>query len=200
MSTSSSFSSSVRLPVRITNGFATLIDGTSLPALRKEALADLILDASSLVNEADRLRFTQEASAEILGKGTALWARVKIDDIPASLRAHRESKKSSASSLAFVKFVLDAPLRLIGSEGKQPVLSDCVCRIPSLPHVACASVNEAYTRISEVFEPSRRSHTGNVFSCVFFDAAGILQPLKKLRDTPLTSPAVAGQASLFGPL
>jgi len=194
---SSSFSSSLRLTVRLTNGFVTLMDGTSLPALHKDASADLILDASSLVHDADRLRLTQEASVEILGKGTALWARVKLDDIPVTLRAHRESKKSSAASPAFVKFVLDAPLRLIGSEGKQPVLSDCVCRIPSLPHVACASVNEAYTRISEVFEPSRRSHTGNVFSCVFFDAAGILQPLKKLRNTPLASPAVAGLASLF---
>jgi hypothetical protein len=197
MSTSSTFSSSLRLPVKITNGFVTLMDGTSLPALHKETCADLILDASSLVHDADRLRLTQEASVEIIGKGTALWARVKLDDIPASLRAHRESKKSSASSPAFVKFVLDAPLRLIGSEGKQPILSDCACRIPSLPHVVCASVNEAYTRISEAFEPSRRSHTGNVFSCVFFDSLGILQALKKLRNTPLKPPAVAGQASLF---
>ncbi len=59
MSISSNFSSSLRLPVRLTNGFVTLIDGTSLPALHKDACADLILDASSLVHDADRLRLTQ---------------------------------------------------------------------------------------------------------------------------------------------
>ena len=193
-----SYAATVRLPVRISDGIVSLADGSALPALRKETSAELILDASDIANKADRDRLTREATCEILLKGTALWARVKQDDIPASLRPHREEKTSSPiSGHAFVKFTAQASLRLIGSEGKRPVLADCACRIPSLPHITCASVNEAYTRISEAFEPSRRSHTGNVFDCVFIEQSGVLVPLEKIRKLPPAAAIPAGQSELL---
>jgi hypothetical protein len=48
------------------------------------------------------------------------------------------------------------------------------------------SVNETYTRISEVYEPHRRSHTGNVFQKVLYlrKTVGIREiwsPLEVLR-------------------
>lgn len=196
MSASESYASSIRLAVRIRDGQVVLADGTPIPALHKDALAELIVDAFSLANDEDRRRLTREAAHEILPRGTLLWARVKLDEIPSALRVFRESKKAlNHSAHDFVQFVAEEPIRLIASEGNLPVLAECKCRIPALPHVGCSSVNEAYTRISEQFEPSRRSHTGNVFACVFVEDAGLLRPLSKLRRLPVAAPA--SQASMF---
>lgn len=69
-----------------------------------------------------------------------------------------------------VKVCLQQPpfLELRGTS--KPRLLDCRCHIPALQNQErhqADSLNEAYTRISEVFEPTRRSHTGNIFSlCV----------------------------------
>ena len=59
---------------------------------------------------------------------------------------------------------------LLGLRGTKPALLRQVeCHIPHLD-LAVNSLNQAYTRISEVFEPHRRSHTGNVFErCAYFD-------------------------------
>jgi hypothetical protein len=198
MSKTPSFAPTVRLDIQINNGRITFVGGESLPAFKEGAIGQLILDASALKHDADRLRLTREAATQILAKGDSLWARVAIDTIPVSLKAHRENKTvSSGAAYGFVRMILRAPLKLIGSEGKLPVLDECDCGLPALPHVACASVNEAYTRISEAFEPSRRSHTGNVFSCVFFEQGGSLYPLKKLRNSRPAASDEKGQSSFF---
>jgi hypothetical protein len=64
--------------------------------------------------------------------------------------------------------------------GKDATLVDCECEIPAI-NATAKSVNEAYTRISTNFEPSRRSHTGNVFNCVFSESPEGLRPLYQLR-------------------
>ncbi len=47
-----------------------------------------------------------------------------------------------------------------------------------------ASVNQAYTLISTHFEPQRRSHTGNIFNCVYYreEPLNTWQSLRHLRD------------------
>ncbi|MCS7263395.1 MAG: hypothetical protein NZ805_01025 [Armatimonadetes bacterium] len=65
-----------------------------------------------------------------------------------------------------VKVLLQEPLRLEMRGTSSPRLLDCRCHIPALEKHEkqfAASLNEAYTRVSEVFEPTRRSHTGNIF-------------------------------------
>lgn len=65
-----------------------------------------------------------------------------------------------------VKVCLQEPLRLELRGTSKPRLLDCRCHIPALKadeKQFADSLNEAYTRISEVFEPTRRSHTGNIF-------------------------------------
>lgn len=46
-------------------------------------------------------------------------------------------------------------------------LKKCKCDIPSLD-LEVNSINQAYTKISEKYEPSRASHAGNVFRKVFY--------------------------------
>lgn len=197
MSNLPSYAPTVRLLVRRQKGQLVQEDGSPLPALRENALCELIINSSDFSNQADRDNLTREKTVDVLPKGSALWARVRPnEDIPATLARHRENKKFfQQSGYAYVKFILDAPLRLVVSDGNQPVLAECPCHIPGLPNVACQSVNEAYTRISEAFEPTRRSHTGNVFACVNYEVETVLHPLNKLRGS--ARPAAPNPGDLF---
>jgi hypothetical protein len=50
------------------------------------------------------------------------------------------------------------------------------------------SLNYAFTRLSEVFEPWRKAHTGNIYERVFFqERNGLWYPLDQLRDLALAS-------------
>ena len=176
-----SYSATVRLPVCLDEKGIRLIDGEPLPALTPGTIGELIVDASDIVDEAVRRQLTRESEKKALSKGESLWARVRDEALPDELARHRK-KHMLATGVPdlFVEFRLDADLSLIVSEGASSELQDCQCSVPALPDVTCKSVNHAYTKISEAFEPSRRSHTGNVFSCVFFMKEGRLHPLRKL--------------------
>lgn len=68
-------------------------------------------------------------------------------------------------SLVFVAVLLDEPLALRFRGTKKAVLEGGACIIPALPDERrrAESINHAYTLVSQVFEPRRRSHSGNVF-------------------------------------
>lgn len=72
-----------------------------------------------------------------------------------------------------VEVVLEKPLRITLRGDKKPTLEGCDCIIPYFAHIdgtpdnRAGSLNHAFTRISEHFETSRISHTGNAFSKFF---------------------------------
>ena len=50
------------------------------------------------------------------------------------------------------------------------------------------SLNYAFTRLSEVFEPWRKAHTGSIYERVFYlEQDGCWYPLKDLRDRALAT-------------
>lgn len=50
------------------------------------------------------------------------------------------------------------------------------------------SLNYAFTRLSEIFEPWRKAHTGSIYERVFYrDCNDHWYPLKDLRDRALAS-------------
>tara|TARA_R110001583_G_scaffold95420_3_gene239238 strand:+ start:770 stop:1420 length:651 start_codon:yes stop_codon:yes gene_type:complete len=62
-----------------------------------------------------------------------------------------------------------------------------ICSAISFPEVMelapVSSLNHAYTALSELIEPQRTSHTGNVYSCVFYEESdGLWYPLRNLRE------------------
>ena len=53
---------------------------------------------------------------------------------------------------------------------------------------AVDSLNYAFTRLSEVFEPWRKAHTGSIYERVFYqEPNGRWYPLKDLRDRELAT-------------
>lgn len=179
----------VRLLVKITDGNVTLADGKPLPKIKADARGELVLfSVYSLTDEKDRAFYAAESEVPILCKGESLWARVNNDPIEKNLEKWRITRRTAKGESAyFVQFILDTDLALILRPGKNSVLTGCNCSIPAFKGDAF-SVNEAYTRISTVFEPKRRSHTGNVFQCVFVENDEILFPLEDLRMKIETHP------------
>jgi hypothetical protein len=175
------FARTVRLFVTVTNGQCKLLDGQPLPKLKADTHAELMLSPYDIEDMEARTRFTSERDVSFLPVGTTLWARVKPDDVSQQLGKHRKSLAIWPAGEEFgVAIVLQGDLRLLIRTGKNAILVNCACKIPALGFDA-DSVNEAYSKISTAFEPSRRSHAGNVFRCVFFQRADKFHLLNTLR-------------------
>lgn len=169
------------LPVVLRDGKWLLENGLPLPRLRDEAYADLWVQAIDFDNEAESKVWSAELKVPFLPSGTTLSIGINRNDVPAKLRPFcKERSASDGRSICSVEVHLLRDVKLILTPGKQAMLGSCLCRIPSLDRDV-ASINEAYTRVSEAFEPKRRSHTGNVFRKVFRDCVGFIEPLDKLR-------------------
>lgn len=90
----------------------------------------------------------------------------------------------------FAEALLQEPLEMRFRGTKRAVLAPCSCAVPALDGVdaplMAESLNHAYTKLSERFEPYRRSHTGNAFQLVFYLGVGAdrehsWEPLETLR-------------------
>ena len=180
------FARTARLLVKITDGKCTLYDGSALPEMEPDTTAELVISPWDITNKKARALLLKEHRVEFLPEGTSIWARVKDAHMPADLVLACESKLAWPKNPGcFVEIELVSPASLLIRGDGRAALEECDCRIPALPDQECASVNEAYTRVSEAFEPSRRSHTGNIFKCVFYQKGDRLLPLGKLRDEKL---------------
>jgi hypothetical protein len=176
------FARTIRLRVTLTDAYCTLPNGEPLPAIAPGTSAEIIIQATALIDPSEREKFTREDRLLLLLKQTELWARVKPDTVEEHLAAHRVLKTGlGGKDGLFVVLLLVDDLYLIKRTGKSAMLDECRCHIPALG-IDVASVNEAYTRISAAFEPWRRSHSGNVFREVYYGGGMHLSPLDRLRS------------------
>jgi hypothetical protein len=151
----------VEIPVVIKNGKVEFLHG-ELPRLREKTIGNLFIPDYGFQNPKDVERFLLIETIVILAAGTTLHAPMK--------------------DMGDKEIILEEPLRLTFRGTKKPALKDCRCTLPSLRSTA-RSVNEAYTRLSEKYEPRRRGHGGNVFRKVLYLPKGehLWQPLDELR-------------------
>jgi hypothetical protein len=175
----------VALHVRTIGGQLTQQDGTPLPQLA-DYFGVLVLPADAIVSEVERRRLTQETTRQILAAGEALLCRVSGDRVPDDLQAqcwfrHVDGRLPKD---VFVEVLLHEPLKLMMRGGKHAKLMNATCSIPSLGQRRCESLNEAYRRVSESFEPTRRSVSGNAFVNFYYleEVQGRWAPLGDLRD------------------
>ncbi len=183
---SDKFARTARLLVKVSAGVCTLADGQPLPKMKADTVAELIISPWAITDEIERARLLKEHRVEFLPAGTSIWARVKDAQMPVDLVMSCKRKVAWPKNPGlFVEIQLVSAVVLIIRGDGRAALGDCNCRIPTLPEEECASINEAYTRISVAFEPSRRSHTGNIFNCVFYEPGRSLFPLRQLRDEKL---------------
>ena len=117
--------------------------------------------------------------------GTPLLCRVSGRQVPKELLStcRVEAVPDSPIPGAFVEVLLEEPLYLWSHGTKRATLKPARCTVPALKDLRAESLNEAYRRISERFEPHRRSVGGNVFRCVYYFEPALDQwrPIGELR-------------------
>lgn len=180
------YARTVRLPVRIVDGRPAFFYGDGkLPKLKEGTVGDLILPAYAVLDERARDDLELEVEEQALPRGTRLLARVTRpagEDGVVVLRADQVEDERPG---AFVEIVLLEPLWIRIRSTKRACLPACRCAVPALDFEV-NSINEAYTRISEAYEPHRASHSGNVFQRVYHEVvtgSGVTlwRPLDSLR-------------------
>lgn len=103
----------------------------------------------------------------------------KLRKLIPSDKIHWRTIEPPGSHLAEIILLEDLKIVLRGT--KKAILEPCECKIPVLERTA-QSLNHAYTLLSQEFETDRLSHTGNVFTKVFFESSkGKWSPLESLR-------------------
>src|SRR5438132_7583590 len=172
----------VVIPVRVQGGELRPFYGGDMPKLHEGSILDLVGDENAFVDRSEISRFDLEGRTVLLRKGSRMFATMgtrgtrlqALKNIPADppLRANN----------GFIQFQLDGDLILHLRGTKLAELEECPCSLPTLNDRSVASVNDAYTKLSEHYEPWRRSHTGNVFEKVYCFEEGKAIQLDILRS------------------
>ena len=185
------FERTVRIPVQWIDGQWQLIGGGKLPELKQNVCAELFMPAMYLANEEERARWTAGETVLFLEEGTDLFAQVNRTRVPPNYSKFALEKNSNMGQpSAFVPFILLSNVSLSLIPGKKAGLTSGKCRIPSLG-IEVDSINEALTRISQSFEPDRKSFGGNVFLKVFVVRQSRMVSLDDLRDQKANVAALA---------
>lgn len=161
----------VHLPVRIVNGQVRFLygKGRKMPTLRDGATGHIVLDADDLLDEEWKNELTLERRVQILDANAPVLLGMRHDKIPEkwgkSIIDPHEGFPPGVEHLVFARVVLEEPLILHLRGTKKAVLEKGAGRTqtPDGGHIQAASLNHAYTLLSQVLEPDRLSHTGNVF-------------------------------------
>ncbi len=180
----------LHIPIVIKDGIFFLRNGEALPDFREGTEAELRIAASSLTEPSRIGQFLSESTKPFLPAHSPLGAEVKPDDASVELKKHVVNCFTGSRYISLVPFVVTEEMKITLTAGKKGRLVDCKCFIPSL-NLEVNSINEAYTRISQAFEPARRSHTGNVFAKVF-STQPTLRSLDSIRRE-IEKPGVSGQ-------
>jgi hypothetical protein len=174
----------VVVPVTIRGGQIVPFYGGEMPKLREGAVMDLITEEAAFLDRSELERFNKDDIREILPTGTEMYAVIARDD----QKFHKVAEKIAAfpppgGATVLIPFKLAGPLRLHLRGTRKAELMSCLCDLGIEGDEFPTSVNQAYSRLSEKYETWRRSHTGNVFTKVYFRVPGInaARPLEDLR-------------------
>lgn len=176
----------VVIPLIVRKGKLVPFYGGEMPEFKEGWIMDLNAEANSFADKSQIHRFNLEETVIIHPKGKELFAIItdRGGPLPPLFPiANLNTGLTTPSGHFFVPFAPQEDLRLLMRGTRVAELQPCICDIGLEEGKMPASINEAYTRISEKLETWRRSHAGNVFSKVYFiDEDGEARPLSVLRD------------------
>ena len=181
-----SLEKTVRIPVQWIDGRWQLVGGGELPEAAPNTFAELLVPADLLADREQRETWTRVSRVPFLKTETVVFARIQAHRIPRGLEEHAV-KMGSDLQFRYVPIVLEEDVQLSVIPGKKGHLVGGQCITPCLRSeqeniFKSQTLNEAYTKIAERFEPERRSHTGNVFHVLFVEAGEGMLSLGHLRE------------------
>lgn len=190
-------SQTIRIPVEIREGQLHFRCAVKITDVKDGTWGDLVIDAIAIQDKALRKSLLQESVHCVLPKESTLYFHINSDYTPEGLRDHiKRPSKTPHKYGAYVMATLKTELCLRRRGTKSATLEGCACFIPALNETA-ASVNHAYTLISQAFEPKRRSHTANAFDKVIYqdEKSNYWHKLENLRENVDQSPIPTTQSS-----
>ena len=177
----------LNIPVRFRVGTLELWFGGPLPNIKQGARADLVIRASDLEDPTEISWLEEEKNVLFFPRDTLLMARVSLSQMEVGTQYGMEQinvTPNPGERYRYVPFALQADLMLAIKPSTRGELRDCGCSLPTLDRDA-VSVNHAYTLISEHYETKRRTHSGNVFECVYAEDDFFWKPLSYFREMQL---------------
>ena len=168
----------VKIPIKIINGTLYQYPDKPLPKLKDGTIGDLVVPSYAFREQETAKQLNKEHKELFLPAKTVLIAEITVQHIPKHLRKSIEEKLPGFLHIG-VKFILLQDQLIQHRGSKNSKLQPCKCKIPSIDKDA-KSINHAYSLISRAYEPHRISHTGNVFSKVYYKDK-YWHPLKQLR-------------------
>jgi hypothetical protein len=178
---------SVVIPAVLRKGVWHPLYGGPMPKLKEGTFAEITLPEHGFEDPAELQRFNLEDTITILAEGSPLWAVMSPNygmggpalGIP---KWAKFRPQDGLENLNLVEFQISEDLSLHLRGTKHAQLEPCQCKLEGFPpDISVLSINQAYTRLSEKFEPRRKSHAGNVFTRVFYLDGTLLLPLEELR-------------------
>jgi hypothetical protein len=201
----------LKLPARWVDGRWEFYFGGAI-SVQDGAYAEIVVDTSAITDKDFVQRVTQKLVTMCIAQGGCLMVAVTVREPPFHAVLHRPNGQTASSikvrcgdlpsaSTMFVPVTLGAPDRkksagLLPDEGGLWLtvtgLGDCelssstVLFPEELAIEPAQSLNHAFTKLSERFETHRLSHTGSVYSRVFYlESNGYWYPLESLKNAAL---------------
>jgi len=195
----------MRLPVIFIDGQWKLQNGAPVQ-FKDRAIAELLVDSAALIDRHFLVAATESGKVLVLPAGAELRVALTIKaGLDKSLRPFLidrcDTPTDGAANVSHQTRFVSVKLRRITEpkllpndesdglcfvfKGIEPVgIQSGVVELPNTHELQpVPSLNQAFTRLSEVFEPWRKAHTGNIYERVFYRATdGHWAPLKELRD------------------
>jgi hypothetical protein len=171
----------VRLPVQWDGEKWRMESGEALPKLVARACGELILPAVFLADKAERASWTGQQVLDFLPKQTPLFARVSPKFLSAKMADRTVERFLHRRRVPFLPLVLQEDVRLVLVPGKKGYLVGGKCHCPDFMFEA-DSLNEALRKVSEQFEPTRRSYGGSAFELIYAEINTRLVKLADYRD------------------
>ncbi|MBU1086884.1 MAG: hypothetical protein KKD05_05125 [Candidatus Omnitrophica bacterium] len=164
------FKKNVRIKVKIIRGKICPVIDEEIPIIKDGTIADLIIPVFAFKNEEEAFALAKEEKKKILDKGTVLMCVVY---------PNQDAGKKE------LNIVLEDDLYLY-TKKDDTLAKCCPCQCTftdkNNQKIKASSLNSAYSKISEIYEPKRNSHTGNIFDKVFYVREnGKYGKLKELR-------------------
>jgi hypothetical protein len=205
----------IRIPVKLVDGQWEFFYGGSLPVC-DGAVGELILDKRSIEDKEFLARLNRKSEYKILESGTQLRVALTVrpfPEIPTNLKkqlitmnAHElgdYTLQHASFDTQFAQITIGNPttrqekicpnetggvwLQLQGTQPKSITTSSVI--VPGeISREPLDSLNHAFTRLSEVCEPWRKSHTGNIYDRVLYqEKNGRWYSLSTLRDAAIAT-------------
>ena len=201
----------LKLPVHLVNGQWQFFYGGEVPAAEGTP-AEMVIDSARITDKDFLHRVTQRVVSHCLPRGTRLMVALSIRTVPTGSifwspeRYHAQSIKVDERHLPsdttrFVPVFLGVINRpqtsllfeedgglwmVVSGLGECELFSSSVNFPEKLEMESAQSLNHAFTKLSERFETHRLSHTGSVYSRVFYQESDMRwYPLEYLKSAAL---------------